>query len=441
VIVVTQSYPSDLARFVCKRWTECGAPKAGELGALPEVSKVERLLSVVYQASLLKEEDRQVTFRLILGEPAAFPEEGGPPAGFHRLVFTQPRNFDQHELARLSPAAKYHRALIGVLEDPELGFVIWGIVQSGARWLRDTHGGRTSQSQVLPSELVISVTGPGRLAVARGVETLGELREGVISRPSMDVFQARWLGERFAEIREEREILHAEQRAGAREAWAPLDPDIIGVIAQQMFKRVIFTMRMTHHGGLLLILPPEYAAGAARAAVLRSKYAFEQGESRRRYRTLIMRLMNALAEEGGRSSPVPESVGWSQYETSTSPTIADLDEAIFELSHLIAGLADVDGAVVMTKRFELLGFGAEIRGSDLPDVITVQRALDLEATRCEMEPTDGVGTRHRAAYRLCQHVRDALAVVASQDGSIRFVTWMNDAVTYWDHVSSAAPGA
>jgi hypothetical protein len=434
------AYPPELGAFVCQRWGEC-RPRDGKDSAwIPDAEHVGQLLSVAYHASLLKEEERPVTFRLILAEPGQFPESAGPPLGFHRLIFTKPRHLDQHELARLSPAAKYHRALIGVRLDPELGFVIWGILQSGARWLRDTHGGRSMQNQALPSALVVSVTGPGRLAVARGIESLGELRDGAISRPTMDVFQARWLATRFAEIREERAILHAEARAVARETWAPLDPNITGVIAQQMFKRVIYTMRMTHHGGILLILPPRYADSDTRDEILRSKYTFEQGEARYRYRTLIMRLMNTLAEEGGRIDPMPESVGWPQYEMSTSATIADLDEAIFELSHLIAGLADVDGAVVLTTRFELLGFAAEIRGSDLPDVIHVQRALDLEAEGFESEPTDGVGTRHRSAYRLCQHVHDALAVVASQDGSIRFVTWMHGGVTYWDHVSSSAPG-
>ncbi len=428
-------YPADLALFICKRWDEL-APSGKAHAPLPSEERVGELLSIAYQASLLKEEERQVIFRLVLCEPDEFPEGGGPPLGFHRLVFTRPRGFDQHELARLSPAAKYHRALIGVRLDPTLGFVIWGILQSGARWLRDTHGGRSSQNQALPSALVVGVTGPGQLAVARGIETLGELRDGAISQPSMDVFQSQWLAGRFAEIREERAILHAEARAHAHESWAPLDPNITRVISQQMFKRVIFTMRMTHHGGLLLILPPEYAEDGLRGQILRSKYSFEVGEARYRYRTLIMRLMNTLAAEGGRVKPMPSSVGWKEYELSTSSAIADLDESIFELSHLIAGLADVDGAVVMTKRFELLGFGAEIRGSDLPDVITVQRATDLEAVECIEEPTDGVGTRHRSAYRLCQHEHDALAVVASQDGSIRFVTWMNDAVTYWDHVSS-----
>src|SRR5580658_6678352 len=330
-------YPAELGLFVCQRWDAYGPPAGKPSAPLPAAERVGQLLSIAYQASLLKEEDRQVIFRLVLCEPEEFPENGGPPLGFHRLVFTRPRPLDQHELARLSPAAKYHRALIGVRLDATLGFVIWGILQSGARWLRDTHGGRSSQNQALPNALVIAATSPGQLSVARGIETLGELRDGVIARPSMDVFQSQWLAARFAEIREERTLLHAEARAQARERWAPLDANITRVISQQMFKRVIFTMRSTHHGGLLLILPPEYAADALRDGILRSKYTFEQGEARYRYRTLIMRLMNTLAAEGGRVNPMPESVGWKQYEMSTSTAIADLDEAIFELSHLIAG--------------------------------------------------------------------------------------------------------
>jgi hypothetical protein len=96
-----------------------------------------------------------------------------------------------------------------------------------------------------------------------------------------------------------------------------------------------------------------------------------------------MRLMNAARRRRwpGESLPCRKASAGSNTRRARAPTIADLDEAIFELSHLIAGLADVDGAVVMTKRFELLGFAAEIRGSDLPDVITVQRATDLEADR------------------------------------------------------------
>jgi hypothetical protein len=428
------AYPAELASFVCQRWGACAPPRGVERSmSLPDVKALEELLSIAYQASLLKEEERPVTFRLILGEPSDFPEEAGPPSGLQRLVFTEPRRLDEHELRRLSPAAKYHRALVGVRLDPTIGFVIWGILQSGARWLRDAQGGRRSQSLVLPSALVINVNGPGRLALLRGTEILGELHGGIISRPSMDVFQSRWLSARFTDVRDEYAALHAEASTSAGSRWAPLDPNVTRMIAQQMFKRVIATMRSTHHGGLLLILPNELAIGPARNEFLRAQYTFEEGEPRDRYRTLILRVMNALAEDGGLIEPMPASVGWSHYETSASTAIGDLDEAIFELSHLIAGLADVDGAVVVTKRFELLGFGAEIRSSE--DVLTVQRALDLEGERCVPEPTDNVGTRHRSAYRLCQRVHEALAVVVSQDGGIRFVAWMNGAVTCWDHAA------
>ena len=97
----------------------------------------------------------------------------------------------------------------------------------------------------------------------------------------------------------------------------------------------------------------------------------------------------------------------------------------------MAALAAIDGAVVMTKRFELLGFGAEISG-ELPAVKTVFRALDLEGGRVAEESTDAVGTRHRSAYRLCNALPEAVAVAISQDGGARFVMRKDDSVVYWD---------
>jgi len=63
----------------------------------------------------------------------------------------------------------------------------------------------------------------------------------------------------------------------------------------------------------------------------------------------------------------------------------------------------------------------------------VRRALDLEADTFTTEVVDDVGTRHRSAYRFCDAVPTAVAIVVSQDGGVRFVTHYRDAVTYWDH--------
>ena len=429
------AYPTHLADFVRARCRELD----GAERMLMEPGALEQLLSTAYQASLLKEEERAVTFRLIVGAPEEFPEQAGPPNGLHRLVFDEPRPMTEHELRRLCPAAKYHRALIGVRPDARHGFVIWGILQSGPRWMQSAVGGRTRPAVTDPAAFVVRVSAPGRLAVSRGGVTLGELRGGRLALRQLDIFEARWLREKFARVRGELLALHEEARTRAGietpdEPWATLDPEVIPIIAQQMLKRLIVTIRSAHHGGTILILPPEAADDALeRDRYVHVKYKFRDDAPRRRYRTLILSIMNALAAHEGDGSG--EKVGWNAYQASTCEQIVALDEGIFEMSHLIAALADVDGAVVLTQRFELLGFGAEIAG-DLAEVRTVERALDLEGTHREPETVEGVGTRHRSAYRLCQRLHDALAIVVSQDGGVRVMAWTNGAVAYWDHVSA-----
>jgi DNA integrity scanning protein DisA with diadenylate cyclase activity len=87
--------------------------------------------------------------------------------------------------------------------------------------------------------------------------------------------------------------------------------------------------------------------------------------------------------------------------------------------------------VVMTQRFELLGFGGEISG-ELAGVETVSKALDIEGDETMEEPTEGFGTRHRSAFRLCNALPNVIAVVISQDGNVRFVKQKDGVVTYWD---------
>ena len=48
-------------------------------GGLPAREVLETILSTCYQASLLREEERPVRFRLIVANPASFPMSGGPP--------------------------------------------------------------------------------------------------------------------------------------------------------------------------------------------------------------------------------------------------------------------------------------------------------------------------------------------------------------------------
>jgi hypothetical protein len=355
--------------------------------------------------------------------------------GLHRLVFAEPRPCSAHELRRLSPAATYHRGLIGVAEHAERGPQIWGVVHSGPRWLQEAQGGRDI-APPLPQALVIRVMGPGRLSVSQGANQLCAVdnTRAAATAPLFNVFSANWLFERFAEVRGELLELHFRDREARGQLWAPLDENLSRLLAQQVMKRLIATVQSAGHGGTLLIVPPQCAESFLGANTnIRLKYRFADEEPRRRFRTLMLRLMNTLADIGGQQSVSdPPVVAWHHYEQAHERRLSNLDEAVFEMAHLIASFAAVDGAVVLTKRMELLGFGAEIGGS-LLDVSDVARAVDVEGQQFEIEPTTDVGTRHRSAYRLCHAVQDALAIVISQDGEVRFVACKDGRVMYWVH--------
>jgi hypothetical protein len=138
----------------------------------------------------------------------------------------------------------------------------------------------------------------------------------------------------------------------------------------------------------------------------------------------------ALAEGVGVST-----VGWHAYERSRARQLVEVDEVLFEVAHLVPDLTRVDGAVLLTDSLDVLGFGVEIAG-ELPEVSRVAQAHDLDAEARTWVRTDRVGTRHRSASRLCQAVRDALALVVSQDGGLRFIRWHDQSVAYWEQVAT-----
>jgi hypothetical protein len=101
------------------------------------------------------------------------------------------------------------------------------------------------------------------------------------------------------------------------------------------------------------------------------------------------------------------------------------------MSRALANLAAIDGALVLDKRFGVLGFGAEV-SAELPTPERVWRALDTEGEKLQPEDVENVGTRHRAAYRFVNDHPDGLAVVISQDGGVSFVANRDRKIVFWE---------
>ncbi len=432
----------DLALYVIDHWGDTrlsGLSGVGDCGSgdsLPDRDTLYHLISCCYQASLMREENRPVRFRLILREPKCFDSKDGPPKGLHRLLFSEPQPFDEYKLQRLSPAAGFYRSLIGVTLGDNDGLQIWGIVHSGSRWIQNVYGGRMI-APALPLSLVVYVTDPGRITVCKGPSTIATLNRGQIVSPAHEVFDSAWLPTGFASVHSRLWKLHLAAKNAAKKPWADLDPGIVNTIAQQVARRIISYVRNSGHGGTILVIPPEMVEQVFEAhSYLTIEYRVTDEATRKRFQTLLLNLMNTLAEVYGRKAKTGKPVGWDEYVAGREEAFALLDEAVFELAHLFADLTSVDGAVVFTEGFELLGFGAMVSG-ELKGARTVARALDIEGLHKEQVHPGSFGSRHRSAFRFCNAVHEAIAIVISQDRLVRFVKWKDGVVTYWEHVATS----
>src|SRR6516162_9272363 len=102
------AYPAQLAEAVRKAWP----PES--LDRLPQEHHLHQLLDVAYHASFLRDEDRQVRFRLLFGDPSFFAAEARPHSGLMPLRLDPVRPFDEQVIRRLAMAAFFFRSMIGV---------------------------------------------------------------------------------------------------------------------------------------------------------------------------------------------------------------------------------------------------------------------------------------------------------------------------------------
>jgi hypothetical protein len=100
-------------------------------------------------------------------------------------------------------------------------------------------------------------------------------------------------------------------------------------------------------------------------------------------------------------------------------------DALRETVQAIAGLTAVDGAAVITDRYELLAFGAKIqrrRGATPVESVTVTEPVQ-GGTPVTLTASRLGGTRHLSAAQFVHDQQKAIALVASQDRRFTVFAW------------------
>ncbi len=100
-------------------------------------------------------------------------------------------------------------------------------------------------------------------------------------------------------------------------------------------------------------------------------------------------------------------------------------EAVERAVESVAGLTAVDGATVITDRYQLLAFGVKItRREGAPQIERIMATEPVEGGIAALvHPTFFGGTRHLSAAQFVHDQRDTVAFVASQDGRFTILAW------------------
>jgi hypothetical protein len=173
-------------------------------------------------------------------------------------------------------------------------------------------------------------------------------------------------------------------------------PDFIGVLLgfdsaspDNVLLPLALSMRAHKHGGSLLVVP--HGTDAWRRSIVSVPYTVAPPFSK----------LGDLVRKGAR------------------------DAAFTQAIDAIGGLTAVDGAVVLSDRWDVLAFGAKIgRTASGPFVEEVLvREPILGHTPIKMPASEVGGTRHHSAAQFVHEQRDSLALVASQDGRFTVFGW------------------
>jgi hypothetical protein len=344
--------------------------------------QIATLIERAFWASIQTNEGRPTTLCV-----AVVPRDHAPDA----LRFAEPVPYDEAQLVKLAPTVPVDGCLAVDLSGDE--FRIWGISRTIPRFGMD----RLTIEAFEPGTVRVGLGPFDAFAVFSGRSV--SLIEG--TRLRLSAYLDSVLGNDFG-TGDEFFDTHARQ-------W--------NCLALAALARLVVE---DGHGGCLLVGPSSEDRWQGEL----DPFPFRLDRPDTSIRDWIHRSLRQMTGAGG-----------AVHEVSTQATLTDATKSLVlaalraeswnprEHVRFAAHVARVDGAVVMTRDLQLVGFGAKIAARSSPDSICMVRPEP--GTRPMVEsPLEALGgTRHQSAARLVYSVKDAVALVISQDRHLSVMHW------------------
>lgn len=359
-------------KTVCERFDSLeNAPEEDQ--KLPPAPVLETVCHVLHNVSCQQEEHRYPAFRVCFIAPES--ELLDMYVYSHVLLFERPLRFNAFELNKLFPALNINMSYL-MLDISHNPFLIIGIIASYTEWERIV-GKEVATGTRMPLIPNIAVRGPGKLEACFGENSLVSFNAGSVVCYRTDTFTSTIVADRL------REGSHVSEE------------DRLSLL-----ERIIGNMKRYAHGGQLFIVPSLETCGGC----IDIKYQLPC--------RCLFRKEDTFKGIRGRSQ-VKELTAYAD---------------------LVSKFTSVDGAVVLTRDFDLIGFGAEVIGDMTNRKPPKIRFIRQDGTEDPDRNFNDHGMRHRSGYRFCDTVEGAVGIILSQDGSVKVCTKREGVLYVFDNV-------
>jgi hypothetical protein len=416
-------YPLDLAHHVSSYLN-----RRGETPPSDEV--ITRLLETLFFASLRHEEAQPTLCRV------AFIDRRKPdPTPPDQIVADRWKYFELandlpltvSNLVKLSQAVDPWGSTLAVDADGEGGLKIWGLIDQSVHFSTFLVK-EASTGPEMPGMFQAVIEGIGEVSAYKNNVLLGTLKKDVLITHQHRVFDEGpvctkmmpWV-EKYR-LRVKQDV--GEVAYGACDHWE----ESLNDLWVSTLCRLLIGIHRYHHGGAVLISDDP--------ADLEVKYSLEYP----RLKDALVRvgtqeiLKTFYSDEIGKNYVAKHCLQMPvELHKNESGAVDDFEGSKNELKgclRFLTSLSRVDGLLWLDSDLCLRGFGVEIAVQDNPAAAFA--AQNSAATKRTALVPNHFGMRHRSMLRYCGAHESAVGFVVSQDGDVRTITKVDEAVILWD---------
>lgn len=376
---------------------------------IPSEQDFAVLLDTIFKASLLYEEGKPVSTSVTWVSRDDFEkhEIGRMRETRLTLEFDEPIAFEAHHLAKLSRIVNGKTGTLLACH-MEASTYIWGVCYFMGRAgpIGEIPASSMEARHFSPDYPTVTVTGVGSMQITRSGSVIGRVEGGKFLQAQAEVFTSYMLGQYLYRL------IGIEVDFNSRSFKSHEDYDAATSFLNCVdFIVEVLSQRRT--GATVIFIPPS----------LKERALEETDTAWKVHGSLEIDLLQRARLNFQKMAEKSKDMTGVLFRLQ-------IDQALRHRLRSLVDLAGIDGAVLLTPSFEVIGFGVKLKSPKWER--DVQHGPLIQPVEKQQLDFSRLGTRHNSALNFVGSIEGAVAFVASSDGPIRaLVKSTEEKIWYW----------